>query len=183
MSKELCYLFSLIKLLENAFARKIIFSCGFSDIVLPGYEFVSKTTTVQLIFRLLQSFESQVADLEAPTEQILKSIEKLCKEELDSPISSSLQAKQKKIENLRNYVKSASVSRRKSLEESLDACKKFWPGIDKLHLILQDVKGSLESQEEPRINPKVIEALQREHEVGTKIPFRDCFMVGQSTGL
>ena len=131
----------------------------------------------------MQRFESQVADLEAPTEQILKSIENLCKEEPDSPISSSLRAKQKKILNLRNYVKSGSVSRRKSLEESLDACKKFWPGIDKLHLILQDVKRSLESQEEPHIDPKVIETLQREHEVGIKIPFRDPFMVCQNSGL
>ena len=117
------------------------------------------------LFIILQATEAEIAKVETPVEQILASIDHIVKEDSTSPVAVNFKEKQRKINSLLGFLKGAAESRRNSLDESLDACKKFWPGIEKLQKILEDVTACLDSEEEPRADPKDIEVLQREHEV------------------
>ena len=110
--------------------------------------------------------EEEISAMEEPASKIIASIDHVCEEDANSPISVNLKERQRKITNLMAFLKNASESRRKSLEDSLGASRKFWPGIDKLQTTLQEVKTKIDSEDEPRLDPAAIQELQQEHEVG-----------------
>ena len=99
--------------------------------------------------------------------RVSASIDIICREDENSPISVNLKERQRKIGNVVSFLKNASESRKKSLQDSLEASKKFWPGIERLQTILRDVKTNLDSEDEPHIDPASIQDLQHEHEVGS----------------
>ena len=96
---------------------------------------------------------------------LVSSMDSICHEDETSPVSVSLREKQKKIMNLMAFLRSAAAGRRKSLQDSLEASKKFWPGVDSLQTILHGVKTNLDSESEPHVDPSAIQALQQKHEV------------------
>ena len=113
----------------------------------------------------LQITEAEIFAMEEPVSKLISAIDNVCQEDEASPISVNLRERQKKINSLMAFLRNATESRRKSLDDSLEASIKFWPGIDKLQTILQEVKTNLDSEDEPRIDPSAIQDLQHEHEV------------------
>ena len=118
--------------------------------------------------------EGEISSMEEPVSNLVSAMDNICQEDEASPISVNLRERQKKINSLMAFIRSAAESRRKALEDSLEASKKFWPGIDKLQTILHDVKTSLDSEDEPRIDPSAIQDLQHEHEVRPLCEMSEC---------
>ena len=119
-----------------------------------------------LLFLLLQETEKEIESFEEPIEKANKAFEIILKEDPDSLLSTAMKEKLRKLNNTMKFVKNAAKERRDSLEESLDACRKFWPGLEQLRDTLRDVQGRMdEVQDEPRAEPTAIEEHQREHEV------------------
>ncbi len=92
-------------------------------------------------------------------------VAEIAKQDKESPLTASLVGKMKKLNNVVTFVRQASTERKTSLQECLDACKKFWPGLEKLRGTLRDVQGKIETQGEPHFKPEAIEELIKEHEV------------------
>ncbi len=78
---------------------------------------------------------------------------------------SSLREKQRKINHVTRFIKTATEDRSKALSNSLEASRKFWPGLEKLQETLLVVQKSFDAEEEPRCDPNAIKELQLEHEV------------------
>ena len=114
--------------------------------------------------------EAEISKMEEPVSSLVSAIDHVCHEDETSPVSVNLKEKQKKIGSLMAFLKSTAESRHKALDDSFEASKKFWPGIDKLQTVLQDVRTALDSEEEPHIDPTSIQGLLREHEVQSFLP-------------
>ena len=91
-------------------------------------------------------------------------VEDISKKDPDSQTSKAITGKMKKLKNTLAFVKDANEARANALTDGLNACQKFWPGLEKLKETLMDVQHKIESQGEPHLEPESIEVLQHEHE-------------------
>ena len=113
----------------------------------------------------MQEAENELSLLEEPVRKTEASINELAKQDKDCPVTMSLVGKMKKLNSLVAFVRKANDERKTSLQEGLDACKQFWPGLEQLRDTLADVQGKIEVQGEPHYEPRAIEELQKQHEV------------------
>ena len=108
--------------------------------------------------------QMEIAALFEPVEKLDSAIKEIAKHDPQSTITTSMIAKMKKLNNAVVYVKKGTEERKAALEEGLDACQQFWPGLEKLKDTLMDVQHKIEVQGEPHYKPEAIEELQHAHE-------------------
>ena len=115
-------------------------------------------------FKTLEKQENKLKDLEAPVESANKSIDSILQEDPKSSGSMALKDKQRKLNNLWKFISTAAPERRSALENSLDAAKKFWPGLEKLKDTLVEVQAKFDEELEPSMEPEQIDEILKEHE-------------------
>ncbi|CAG9820406.1 unnamed protein product [Phaedon cochleariae] len=76
------------------------------------------------------------------------------------PAIKDIKHKLDKLKNLWDDVQKATHDRGKSLEEALEAAKKFWKELHAIMVTLKDIEDSLASQEAPAVEPKAIQEQQ-----------------------
>lgn len=64
-----------------------------------------------------------------------------------------------------NDVKQATEKRNSALKQTLDVSEDFWSGLDEVKEKLSDVKGTLDVQDKPALDPETIKRQQMELEV------------------
>ena len=69
------------------------------------------------------------------------------------------------LSNMYNDVKKATEDRNSALETTLDVSEDFWTGLDGVKYQLQDVGGSLETEEKPALDPDHLREQQEKMKV------------------
>ena len=106
----------------------------------------------------------EVSELFDTVDKLDSAVEEIAKEDPDSQTSKAIAGKLKKLKSTVAFVKEANETRADALHDGMEACQKFWPGLEKLKETLMDVQHKMESQGEPHFDPEAVEELQRDHE-------------------
>ena len=106
----------------------------------------------------------EISELYDTVDKLDGAVDDISKKDPDSQTSKTITGKMKKLKSTVSFVKDANETRTKTLSDGLEACQKFWPGLEKLKETLMDVQHKIESQGEPHLEPEAVEELQHEHE-------------------
>ena len=78
--------------------------------------------------------------------------------------------KMARVKGLYNEIEILCTDRHQALDDVLEACDKFWEGVEQLRISLKAVQGHLNANDPPAAEPHHIEEQVHENEVST-----DCF--------
>ena len=109
----------------------------------------------------LKELEDIVEVLESPVANMNKSIDNILED--NSPFSTSLKDRQRKLCNVWKFVKEACESRKNVLAQSADAASKFWLGLNTLKDTLLDVQTKMADEMEPGLENDVIDVILTQH--------------------
>lgn len=112
----------------------------------------------------LTELEATLAEMDTPVHNMNNSINNILKEDPNSPFSTSLKDRQRKLGNLWKFINEACANRKNSLEESSDASRKFWSGLGTLEDTLLDVQTKMADQSDPGLEPEAIAAILSDHD-------------------
>lgn len=119
----------------------------------------------------MQDLSKEILDDQKVLEETSKEVELAVQSNPGTSTAELMTEKMGRVKSLYLENETLSSERQLALDNVLQACEKFWEGVEQLRIALKSVKGHLDTQDPPAAEVTHVEEQIQEHQVEKWISF------------